>query len=536
MRETMVLNGVWDFGYFGESVPEISAELKNVMVVPGCFDLVSPWCGERGYALYRRTVRIGGMVELFIDGLGVAAEIFWDGKPVGKAEIAYLPEKLRFDAGEEKEHILAVRFDNHHNEHMQPQFDFFAYGGFYGDVTISRIPEFPVYDVRISTEDYRTGTIRIRANADGFSGKAELIFDNGFTAQGDFVDGKLDCTLTLNGFRLWELDDPQMHKVIIRTTADEIEESFGIREFTSRGKELILNGKAVKLIGVNRHESHPTFGAAVPPQMMVADLGMLKEAGYNFIRGSHYPQRREFLELCDRMGMLVWEETLGWDFRTCHFADPAALGSQLKQAEKMTLASFNHPCVVIRGFLNETASDEPANKAGIQALYNQIRAVDEHVLISLASNKFPKDVCADIYDVIALNTYPGWYDSCNEKITTIDRVRPAYERLAGGLPQDKPFIIGETGCEAIYGFRDPLNTYWSEDYQAEMLLEAFRYVKESDCAGISLWMFCDTRSHVTGPHVYTRARGFNNKGIVDEYRRPKQAWIELRKFNKGQRD
>ncbi len=536
MRETMLLNGVWEFDFFGETVPEVSAPLKSVMVVPGCFDLVSPWCGVRGFALYRRSVRIGGMVELFIDGLGVAAEFFWDGRAVGKAEIAYLPERIRFDAGEEKEHILAVRFDNHHNEHMQPQFDFFAYGGFYGDVSISRIPEYALADVRISTEDYRTGRIRIRANADGYSGNAELIFDNGFTAQGEFVDGKLDCFLTLPGFRLWDVDDPQMHKVIIRTATDEVEESFGIREFTSCGRKLILNGKTVKLTGVNRHESHPTAGAAVPPQMMAADLGMLKEAGYNFIRGSHYPQRRQFLELCDRMGMLVWEETLGWDFRTCHFADPAALGSQLKQAEKMTLASFNHPCVVIRGFLNETASDEPANKSGIQALYDQIRAVDEHVLISLASNKFPRDICADIYDVIALNTYPGWYDSCNETISTIDRVRPAYERLAGSLPQDKPFIIGETGCEAIYGFRDPLNTYWSEDYQAEMLLEAFRYVRESDCAGISLWMFCDTRSHVTGPHVYTRARGFNNKGIVDEYRRPKQAWIELRKFNKGQRD
>lgn len=535
MRETISLNGVWDFGFFGDHLPGTDAVLNDVMVVPGCFDLISPWCGERGFALYRRTVRIGGMVELVIDGAGVSAEVFWDDKCVGKVEIAYLPEKFRFDAGDEGEHQLTVRFDNRHNEHMQPQFDFFAYGGFYGDVTISRIPEKYLSEILISTEDYRRRNIRIRGSYSGGDGKVQLIFDNGFEYETEIKGGKFDCRLELPQAGLWSLDDPVMHRVIIRCNGDEIEESFGIREFTSQGRQFILNGKAVKLIGVNRHESHPSMGAAVPPQIMAADLGMLKEAGYNFIRGSHYPQRKQLLELCDRMGILVWEETLGWDFRTCHFADPASLGSQLEQARKMTIGSFNHPCVIIRGFLNETASDEPENKAGIQALYDQIRALDEHVLISLASNKFPKDVCADIYDVIALNTYPGWYDSCNETISTIDRVRPAYERLAAGLPEDKPFIIGETGCEAIYGFRDPLNTYWSEDYQAEMLLEAFRYVQESDCAGISLWMFCDTRSHVTGPHVYTRARGFNNKGIVDEFRRPKQAWIELRKFNKGLR-
>ena len=122
-----------------------------------------------------------------------------------------------------------------------------------------------------------------------------------------------------------------------------------------------------------------------------------------------------------------------------------------------------------------------------------------------------------------------------ESISTVDRVRPGYERLAAGLPKDKPFIIAETGCEAIYGFRDPLKTYWSEDYQAEMLLEAFRYIHDSDCAGISVWMFCDTRSHVNGPHVFTRARGFNNNGRVDEYRRPKLAWTFLREFLHGKR-
>jgi len=73
-----------------------------------------------------------------------------------------------------------------------------------------------------------------------------------------------------------------------------------------------------------------------------------------------------------------------------------------------------------------------------------------------------------------------------------------------------------------------LKTRWSEEYQAELLLEACRYVLESDdCAGISMWHFADARSYVTGPKIYGRARGFNNKGVLDEYRRPKLAWYGL---------
>ena len=88
----------------------------------------------------------------------------------------------------------------------------------------------------------------------------------------------------------------------------------------------------------------------------------------------------------------------------------------------------------------------------------------------------------------------------------------------------------EMGPEALLGFRDPLKTYWTEEYQAELLVKVFEYVTQTDCSGVSIWQFADTRSYVSGSRIFARARGFNNKGIVDEYRRPKLTWNELQNF------
>ena len=104
------------------------------------------------------------------------------------------------------------------------------------------------------------------------------------------------------------------------------------------------------------------------------------------------------------------------------------------------------------------------------------------------------------------------------------------------MPNDRPLIISEIGAEALYGFRDPLKTYWTEEYQAELLKEVFRYVSESEkYAGVAVWQFADTRSYVNTQEIFGRARGFNNKGMIDEYRRPKLSWNAISEFLKNQK-
>ena len=78
--------------------------------------------------------------------------------------------------------------------------------------------------------------------------------------------------------------------------------------------------------------------------------------GANFIRGSHYPQREKFLQLCDQLGILVWEEILGWDVKPPELFTPGFLRRQKDQARKLAAAHYNHPCIIIWGFMNETES------------------------------------------------------------------------------------------------------------------------------------------------------------------------------------
>ncbi|MBO7147385.1 MAG: hypothetical protein J6W81_06515 [Lentisphaeria bacterium] len=526
MRVTENLNGIWSFAYCGEKKPVYPFPANEFTVIPGCYDLMEPHCGKRGFAVVSRKVYTGGYVQLFIDGLGLEAEIFFDGKMIGNTKFAYMPETFTFDAGEETEHELSIVMNNQYNELFEGYFDFYGYGGVYGDVTLTRIPQDHLTALRINTEDYKTGTIRIQATTSyPFNGTAKLHFDTGYEQEILFRNGIADLTLSLPGYKLWSDIEPNLHTVTLSTGNDQLTETFGIREFTACGRQLLLNDKPVKLLGFNRHESHPEVGAAMPAQLIAADLRMLKNAGYNYIRGSHYPQRKIFLDLCDKMGFFVWEETIGWGIKAPALQSEEFLAFKLAENEKLTLQNYNHPCIIIRSFLNENESDNEGTRKIIKALYDKIRSIDKHTLITYASNRYEKDVCLDLVDVIAMNPYPGWYDSEYGNNSTISRVKPRLQELSDAMPQDKPYLITEIGAEAILGFRDPLKSYWSEEYQAELLKECTEYVLENeDCAGLSIWHFADTRSYTNGPGIYARARGFNNKGILDEYRRPKLAW------------
>lgn len=535
MRQKIVLNGIWDFAYSPEEKFSPLHSCTQAQPVPGCFDLTEPLCGKRGYAIYSRKVTAGGKNLLEIDGAGIRGEVYWDGQKLGDLPYAYMAEQFIFDAGEMGEHHLSILLVNRHNEQFYPTFDFFGYGGIYGDVTLTALPEIHMEKLRITTENYQNGELRIRAElSSAVEQKAVLQFENGYTVNAMFQNGKLDCRITLPDFKLWSVETPYLHTVTITAGDDKITESFGIREFRTEGRKLLLNGKEIKLYGVNRHESFPTVGAAVSPQQMAMDLYMLKKAGFNFIRGSHYPQRKTFLELCDKVGMLIWEESIGWNIKAPTLADPAFVKTQLEQVEHMTWNSFNHPCVVIRGFLNETDSQFPETRPVIKALYDKIRSIDPYTPISFASNKYEKDCCTDLVDIVSMNPYPGWYDADAERISTVDQVVPTLDKLMKAMPTDRPVLISEIGAEALLGFRDPLKSYWTEEYQAELLKEIFRYVADNpDYCGVAVWQFADTRSYVNTQEIFGRARGFNNKGMLDEYRRPKLAWNTIEHFLKN---
>ena len=527
MVKTIVADGIWDFG-FSEDIP-LTGKLPDIpfetaLSVPGCFDVAQPFFGKRGTGCYRRTVRTGGNIRLFIDGLGVEGEVYWDGVLIGKCPYAYMPEKFNFNAGEYKDHELVIVVSNRFNKVFFPFFDFYAYGGIFGSVKIEELPAYRIDLAKLTTLDYTQGKISVDVEVNKFFRKAkEIIFE---------VDGKTLMTagftgrrnvfeMTVPDFKLWSPEEPNLHKMRIILGEYEEEFNFGIRTFEAKGTQLYLNGKELRLMGYNRHDSHPEFGAAVPPSLMAADLAMVKAQGSNFIRGSHYPQRESFLDLCDKMGILLWEETLGWDVRDKHLFTKEFRFSQLDQARKLSSIHYNHASIMIWGFMNETLSEDKRAKKIIKAVYDTYKSVDKTRFVTFASNRYEKDICMDIVDIVAMNPYPGWGGVNWDELSGIHHIAPRLAEIDAAVPKDKPYMISEIGASAIYGHRDPHRVRWSEEYQAELSAEVCKVVLGNKrYCGLCFWHFCDAKSYLNGGRI----KGINDKGILDEYRRPKFAW------------
>jgi beta-glucuronidase len=340
-------------------------------------------------------------------------------------------------------------------------------------------------------------------------------------------DKILEFALKVPAPRPWSVAVPNLHYLQVRVGDDDLCVRFGLRQVRVEGDAILLNDWPVKLLGYCRHEAHPQFGPALPEAQMLADLELMRDMGCNFVRGAHYPQDQRFLDLCDEVGMLVWEENTGWQQDVRHFGDANYMRQQLKGADEMVRASVNHPSVIMWGIFNESHSELEEARPAYEQVLGRIRELDPTRPVTFASNRRGKDVCLDLADIVSFNFYPGWYSGDLEDVVPSIRRELQTARKRGG---EKPFIVSEIGAGAMYGWRDQNATRWSEQYQTELLrLAASEVVRNKRIAGVALWQFCDCRTSELVTRALGRPRTFNNKGTVDEYRRPKQAYEVVKK-------
>ena len=118
--------------------------------------------------------------------------------------------------------------------------------------------------------------------------------------------------------KLWDIENPKLYEIKVKLlkgseVIDEYKDNFGFREAEFRSDGFYLNGRRVKLVGLNRHQAYPYVGYAMPQRVQEKDAEILKyELGLNIVRTSHYPQSVHFLRKCDEIGLLVFEEIPGW--------------------------------------------------------------------------------------------------------------------------------------------------------------------------------------------------------------------------------
>ena len=175
--------------------------------------------------------------------------------------------------------------------------------------------------------------------------------------------GQTQLTFTLSGLaalKLWDVGAPQLYQIVTTLLVEgepvhDYQTRIGLREARFGTDGFFLNGRRLRLFGLNRHEIYPYVGFAMPPRVMRRDAEILREQfNCNIVRCSHYPQSEAFLDACDELGLMVWEETPGWGY----LGDEAWKDLVVRDVKGMISRDRNHPSIVIWGVrVNESAND-----------------------------------------------------------------------------------------------------------------------------------------------------------------------------------
>ncbi len=318
----------------------------------------------------------GQEVSLVFDG-AMADSIVWiNGQEVVRHADGYTPFTARLTPHLQKgENLVTVHVSGAENPEIPPfggQIDYLTYAGIYRDVWLQVVPKLSIGAVKVETPDplAKEQSVRARVWLDVHGGTdiaGQVVARLRDAAGVEVVSQDVPVTDTsfdvvfegLEGLLLWSLDNPVLYtldlELVSAAGTDRLQTRFGLRtaEFTPDG--FLLNGKPMKLMGLNRHQSFPYSGSAQGRRSQERDADILRfELGCNIVRTSHYPQSPWFLDRCDEIGLLVFEEIPGWQ----HIGDAKWQAESVRNVERMIRRDWNHPSVVIWGVrINESADN-----------------------------------------------------------------------------------------------------------------------------------------------------------------------------------
>lgn len=453
----------------------------------------------RGEGWYKKTIYVPAawtdkQVYLYFEGAGQTADVFVNGKPVGKHLGGYtyfaLPVSpaLRITGDGNTANEIVVRVSNTPNDDLPPTFgDFNIFGGLYRDVYLNVLDK-----VHFDADNHATTGVFIKTPQ--VNGSSAVVDINGsFVNAGNTTrtllvshrilaaDGtllaeqtarhtakagqKLDFTgqiKNIRGQRLWSPDDPYLYRVVstiadtgTKQVLDEVTNPLGFRWFSfDANTGFSLNGKPHKLIGTSRHQDYPGLGNALPDAMHVRDVERLKAMGGNFLRVAHYPQDPAILQACDRLGILTSVES-----PIMGYSESEAFAANARQEHRETIRqSFNHPSVIIWSYMNEMllvlpfAADTTRQKtyfrnlAGLAQELEDIARQEDPARYTLIPNHnawdlYTKVGLTKIPRLVGWNLYHGWYYG------NFDDFGKFLDKHHRELP-DKPVLVTEYGADA----------------------------------------------------------------------------------------
>lgn len=524
------------------------------VLVPCCWESLPGLRSYRGEGIFRRSFTGGGNLRLEFKGVSHTATVFLDGHPVTSHYNAYTPFSAVIANVPQGKHSLEVRVDNRFSpiSALHIPNDYMTYGGinrpvaleFVGSSFLQWVHYTPVWK-----DDH--WQCRVEAFIHGVQADAPVKVQ--ITLAGHSLDLGTVCpepgtVVTASGcFDLseadilpWQPDSPALYTVTARLwqngeLVDDLIDRIGFREIRVKGNRILLNGQPLRIKGVCRHEDWEGSGCALTLAQMQQDLAILRDLGGNSIRTTHYPNDERFLDLCDEQGILVWEENHARGLVESDMRNPFFEKQCEAVNEEMVQNHYNHPSIYIWGILNECASETDFGRSCYKTQLAQLRSLDQSRPLTFATCRFSHDghgqdfrlddICMDLPDVASFNIYPNWYFDCDVPQFLVQLQQALAQSPAAG----KPLLISEVGAGGIYSCHANPEEKWTEEYQAAALTRQLSAILQNkDCSGVYIWQYADTR--VSREWFASRPRSYNNKGIVDEYRRPKLAYTQVKQL------
>ena len=533
VRNVRELDGMWDLRMEG-------FDKAYRLPVPSVWEQHPDFLSHRGHGTYTKKIYVKnqGNIRLEFKGVSHTADVYFDGEKIARHYNAFTPFSAVVRNVGKGEHEIRVKVDNTFGEHsaLHTPNDYYTYGGITRPVAVEEIPDtwikhihftpymsggkwnakIEIVVANISDED-RTVTVSVSIAGREWSGSLRI------DAQGETT---AVFSAEFDDVKPWTGKEPNLYYInaVLLSDGEEIDdliERVGFRIVEVKGTGIFLNGEKLYMKGFNRHEDYAVDGCAVTLSHMVQDLDLMRDMNANAVRTCHYPNDERFLDLCDERGVFVWEENHARGFVLENMLNPNFEQQCEDCIREMIENHYNHPSIVIWGILNECAAETEEGRRMYAKQYAQIRSMDKSRPVTSATCRHFTDITLDLPDVVSFNMYTKWYQDADISERNDEEIDWIYRSGGAG----KPIIVSELGAAAMYGYRDRSMCKWSEEYQAELLRESLEeYMNDDRISGVFIWQLADCRVTEEGGWFATRARCHNNKGVLDEYRRPKLAY------------
>lgn len=495
-----LLNGEWEFGFFKNPYEVDETELNDRIPVPSCWQSLGydqiQYCNvnypfnfapprvpaENPVGVYRRSfeAKKGERTYIVFEGVSSYFEVKVNGKYVGMSKGSHLQSEFDLtDFVENGENELVVSVYKWCDGSYLEDQDFFRYSGIFRDVYLLRRPMEHITDFYIHTHE--SGSVWVDTEyTDGRIATNMAIID----PDGNEIDG-----MTVAEPKLWTAETPTLYTLVIECNGEWIAKRFGFSFVKVVDGVLTVNGKPVKLKGVNRHDSHPEKGYAVSGEDMLNDLLLMKKFNINCVRTSHYPNHPAFMEMCDILGFYVIDEC---DLET--HGTETACGGRSKEACDVLSGNPKWQAAYVDRMVRTLERDKNSPSVLFCSLGNESEWGENHVAMSAYVRA--RDPHHPVHYERVVSYAKGYMPEeeypAHPLTDIISRMYPPVDALIaqGEFTKEKrPYFM----CEYAHAMGlgpGSLEEYWDTIYKYPRL-----------CGGC-VWEWCDHAAKVNGNYLY----------------------------------